>query len=408
MRVRLPLRRAVFWVHLSTGLVVGAVVAVMSLTGVLLAFEEQITAWADRRAVGALAAGERLPPSALVAAAAAAVPDADAAPTRLEVFADPRRPAEVRFGRSRTLLLDPASGRPLGEGAAAVRAGFDAVTAVHRWLGGEGRWRDVGRAVTGAANLAFGFLVLSGLYLWVPPLLDRRRVRNVAWFRRRLSARARDFNWHHVLGLWMAVPLLLVVLSGVVISYPWAGALLARLAGDAPPDPRTAGAAEAAAVPAAAPAFDAAALDAGWRRVAARHPGWTSLRLDLPEPGDAAAELTVQHGGRGRPDLRRRVRLGLADGAVLAVTTLADESRGRRLRSWLRWIHTGEAGGLPGQALAALASAAAVVLTWTGWALAWRRLVPRRRRAPAPHAPRSATEGPPRRRERDSLEEVIS
>jgi uncharacterized iron-regulated membrane protein len=405
--VRLPLRRAVFWVHLATGLLVGAIVAVMSLTGVLLAFEQQITGWADRRVVGPLAAtGERLPPSALAAAAAAAVPDA--APSRLEVFADPRRPAEVRFGRSRTLLVDPRSGRPLGAGAAVVREGFDVVTAVHRWLGGEGTWRALGRGITGAANLAFGLLIVSGLYLWVPPLLNRRRVRNVAWFRRGLSGRARDFNWHHVFGLWLAVPLLLVVLSGVVISYPWAGALLARLAGDAPPQPGGGRAAESTAAPAAAPAFDPAALDAGWRSVAAREDGWTSLRLDLPEAGDAAADLTVQHGGRGRPDLRRRVRLDLADGEVLEVTTLADESRGRRIRSWLRWIHTGEAGGLAGQGVAALASAGGMLLTWTGWALAWRRLFPRRRRSHDPRVPRTATAGPPRRSERETFEEMTS
>ena len=57
----------------------------------------------------------------------------------------------------------------------------------------------------------------------------------------------------------------------------------------------------------------------------------------------------------------------------------ASQSLGRRLRSWGRWVHTGEAGGLLGQTLAGLASAGAAVLVWTGCALAWRRLVPRRR-----------------------------
>ena len=46
---------------------------------------------------------------------------------------------------------------------------------------------------------------------------------------------------------------------------------------------------------------------------------------------------------------------------------------GRRIRSWLRFIHTGEAGGIPGQTIAGIASAGAAVLVWTGLMLAWRR-----------------------------------
>ncbi|HEX6736709.1 MAG TPA: PepSY domain-containing protein, partial [Vicinamibacteria bacterium] len=51
-----------------------------------------------------------------------------------------------------------------------------------------------------------------------------------------------------------------------------------------------------------------------------------------------------------------------------------------RLRSWMRWIHTGEAGGWPGQAVAGLASAGGALLVWTGLALAWRRWRAWRRR----------------------------
>ena len=48
--------------------------------------------------------------------------------------------------------------------------------------------------------------------------------------------------------------------------------------------------------------------------------------------------------------------------------------RGRQLRSWVRFTHTGEAFGLGGQTVAALASAGASLLVFTGLALALRRL----------------------------------
>jgi uncharacterized iron-regulated membrane protein len=49
-------------------------------------------------------------------------------------------------------------------------------------------------------------------------------------------------------------------------------------------------------------------------------------------------------------------------------------SPGRRLRTWIRFTHTGEAGGWLGQTIAALASLGGVVLVWTGISLALRRL----------------------------------
>jgi uncharacterized iron-regulated membrane protein len=50
-------------------------------------------------------------------------------------------------------------------------------------------------------------------------------------------------------------------------------------------------------------------------------------------------------------------------------------SRPANARSWLRFLHTGEALGLIGQAVAGAASAGSLVMIWTGLALAYRRLV---------------------------------
>ena len=43
----LPLRRFVFWMHLVAGVSAGLVVLMMSVTGVILAYEKQIIRWAD-------------------------------------------------------------------------------------------------------------------------------------------------------------------------------------------------------------------------------------------------------------------------------------------------------------------------------------------------------------------------
>ena len=383
LSVFLLLRRILFWLHLATGLVAGLVILIMSVTGVLLMYERQITEWADRgyRAAPPSPGAARLPAEALLGAVLAARPGSP--PTTLTVQSDPAASAAVSLGRGRTVYVSPYTGRILGEGSPQVRAFFRSVTDWHRWLGAGEESRDVGRKITGACNLAFLFLVLSGLYLWVPRDWTWRKVRGVLWFRRGLASKARDFNWHNVIGLWAWLPLVLIVFTGVLISYRWAGDLLERLAGGEPRARAAAGGGEGRRGPgrggegAGAPNLEG--LDELWARAERQVPGWRSVALRVPEAADAPVTFTILQGHRGRPDLRSQLTLDRGNGQVVTWEPFASQSLGRRLRSWGRWVHTGEVGGLLGQTLAGLASAGAVVLVWTGCALAWRRLVPRRR-----------------------------
>jgi uncharacterized iron-regulated membrane protein len=41
------LRKVIFWCHLPVGVIAGVVILIMCVTGVLLSYENQITAWAD-------------------------------------------------------------------------------------------------------------------------------------------------------------------------------------------------------------------------------------------------------------------------------------------------------------------------------------------------------------------------
>lgn len=53
-------------------------------------------------------------------------------------------------------------------------------------------------------------------------------------FRSGLRGKAREWNWHNVVGIWCALPLLVIVLTGVVMSFDWANALLFRVTGSTP------------------------------------------------------------------------------------------------------------------------------------------------------------------------------
>jgi len=354
----------------------GAVILVMSLTGVVLAFERQAIAFAERDLRARETQAQPLSPSKIVAAASAAAPGTPA--SSLVVRRDRLAPAAVAFGRERTLFVDRYSGAVLGEGARGLRRFFHVNEDLHRALA----LKAAGKKVTGAANLLFLFIVLSGLYLWIPRRRGRGSLRKVTLFRGGLRGRARDFNWHNVLGFWSFLPLVAIVFSGVVISYPWAGALVYRALGSEPPRPqgneregarRNQGGRESRER-----RDDASRLDRLWSsaltNAVGRTPEWQSISVRMPFPEKGPVTFAIDEGNGARPDKRSQLVLDPRSGRLVEHKTYAAQSAGQKARGWLRWIHTGEAGGLPGQIVAALASAAAVVLVWTGIALALRRL----------------------------------
>jgi uncharacterized iron-regulated membrane protein len=369
--MKLPLRRLIFWAHLAIGCSAAVVVAIMAATGVLLAFEPQLVAWAER-GVRSSPAGEGASPGLELALARAA--DTIGRPaTAVTLAADPSAPLVVSFGQDRTVLVDASTGAVLAPGSN-MRAAMRTVTAWHRWLGASGDQRELGGAVTGACNLAFLVLVVTGLYLWVPQAWTAAALRATTRFRRGLSGKARDFNWHNVFGLWAALPLLLVVASGVVISYDWAGDLVFRLAGSEPPARRSGGGSPGGArVEEPAAGYPLAGLDVLAAAARSRVDGWRTITARLADDPTAPVAFTILSGPRGRPDLRAQLTLA-RDGSVERWQPYEALDSGQKARSWLRWIHTGEAGGIPGQTVAGLAALASVLLAWTGVSLALRRL----------------------------------
>jgi uncharacterized iron-regulated membrane protein len=369
-------RTLLFWLHLSTGVTVGVVVLIMSITGVLLTYEKQITRWADTRGLeGAPPSpdAKRLDVATLVERAR---PAWKGAPSAITWRTASDAPVEVAFGRERTVYLNAYTGAVLGDGASGTRRFFRAVNDWHRWLGREGPRRALGRKITGFANVGFLFLVVSGLYLWWPRHWTSRTLRNVTLFRRGLRSKARDFNWHNVIGLWSWAPLVIVVASGVVISFPWASNLVYRVVGESAPTVRP----PAAPASAAVPTLDLSGLDALVDRAQQRSPDWRSVTLTLPTKPDAPATFAIDRGTGGQPQKRAELQLDRRSGEEVRWQPFSAGTPGRRLRTILRFAHTGEVLGIVGQTIAGLVSLGAVVLVYTGLALSLRRFVKWRRR----------------------------
>jgi uncharacterized iron-regulated membrane protein len=420
-RRSLPLRQIIFWLHLVTGITAGLVIGIMSVTGVLLAFERQIVAFAERdvRTVQPPASGVgRLDLDALIAKARISVPEGKLSGVMLR--AEPTATLIVNFGRERTVFVNPYTGEVLGEGAKTLRDFFHRVTDWHRWLGTEGESRDIGRAITGACNAAFVVMVVTGVYLWWPRRWTRQALQAVMVPHLRLRGKPRDWNWHNTVGFWSASLLICITLTGLVMSYQWANDLLYTLTGNIPP-PRPPGAAEGRSAAAdnrrneGGPRVAGSAPDGGAGRqsraegqaagerqgrtgeagstlqraslemlfaVAVQQaPHWRSMTIRLPQRGATQLTVALEAAKALHPYPRSILTLDAVTAAVVQWEPYASYNLGRTLRAWVRPVHTGEAGGVVGQMVAALASACGVLLVWTGLALAWRRFRARNARA---------------------------
>lgn len=369
-------RKTIFWAHLVSGVVAGLVVLMMSVTGVLLTYERQIISWADYRGYEPPTSEmTKLPIPAIVAAGNAY--DPEFSPSSIQVFSDPEKPAVLSAGRSGQLIIDPYTGEVLGSGAQGARDFFSLITGWHRWFNTSGENRDLARAITGASNLLFLFLVLSGIYLWLPSIWNWASFRARLFFRSgNLTTKARDFNWHHVMGFWSAIPLVVVVSTATVFYYPWANSIVYGVFGEEPPvrgGPR--GTSEQNVVENQPAAGEPLSWDALLSNAKLHLDDWQSITMSLAESTEPVTSFTLDQGDGGQPQLRHSLELNSSTGEVVGWEPFSSRTPGAQARSWVRYLHTGEALGFLGQTIAGLVSLFSVLLVWTGLSLAYRRLI---------------------------------
>lgn len=363
------IRKVIFWIHLLSGSVAGVVILMMSVTGVILTFQSQMVAF-DNRSYSTveppLPGAVRLDMDTIVNRANASEPEDEV--TSVTVRPNPKAAYVVNFGRTKTVFVDPYTGEVRGEGNTRLRDILRSVMYWHRWFGAEGDNRDIAMAITGAGNLAFCLLTITGIFIWWPRKHKLTTFKTNMIPKFKIHGKARDFNWHHTAGFWFLPVLFLISLSGIYISYSWAGDLVYTLTGTERP-------------PAQAPPPRGATWETpripleSFITVAKEQvPEWAYIKLDLPKTGAKTAILSISESDSRIPLTRSTLKLKTENAAVVEWVPFSGLNLGNRITTWLRWIHTGEAGGWIGQLIAGLATTAALVLGWTGLSLSYRRL----------------------------------
>jgi uncharacterized iron-regulated membrane protein len=208
------LRRAIFQLHLWSGIGIGLYVLLVSVTGSVLVYRNELFRAAVRDPIIVTASGPRLTDEQLTRAATRAYPGYVV--TDVSRYRDPDQAVSVSLKSDTDLkirLFDPYTGEDLGD---SVPLGIWLVSKLMELhddlLGG-----STGRAVNGVGALLIVVLACTGIVVWWPGIKTWRRSltvhRNVGWQR---------FTWHlhSMMGFWTSGFILLFAVSGAYLGNP--------------------------------------------------------------------------------------------------------------------------------------------------------------------------------------------
>jgi uncharacterized iron-regulated membrane protein len=208
------LRKALFQVHLWTGIGLGLYILLMSVTGSALIFRRELTRSLAREPRVAVGPGPRMSEDEVRQAAQRDYPEFQVA----EVWfrKNPDQAAEVRLSRRGSelrRLFNPYTGADLGN---SIRRPFRFVL----WL------VDLhdnlllarqGRLLNAAGGIFTLLMALTGAVIWWPGVDNWRRSLSFRW-----KTNPKGFNWtlHSALGFWSFAFFLMWAISGVYLSTP--------------------------------------------------------------------------------------------------------------------------------------------------------------------------------------------
>jgi uncharacterized iron-regulated membrane protein len=338
-------------------LIAGLFIAVVSLTGSVIVFRNEIELASSPRA-------ERTTVTVgldtLTRQVSYAVPGAQIRRVRFPESAGEPFIVQIESdGKQESLVCDASNGRVLGR----LNTRFVAwIIDLHRnLLNGK-----IGRKAVGVVGIILFTLAASGMLLW---LIGARNWRSWISVRPQGSSRRFHFELHRASGLWSFALLGLLSFTGIGLAYP--DTFRAALQQIVPGPP-----AVKAPKVSKADSKTLRSLDEYLRAGAAAMPEATPTEIRLPEKEKGPVDLRLHRAG----DLSRdgnHVYLEVSTAKVLGVSRLADQPLATRFFSAFSPLHYGEFGGMPIKVIWAIVGVMPSILLVTGFLTWWR---PRKRK----------------------------
>lgn len=210
--------------HLWLSIPFGIVITILCGTGAIMVFEKELQQMSNpSRYYANEVKGEPMPLSQLLPTVKKQLPDTmNISSVTIPWQANYNYTMGIEGGQRVTAMVDPFSGevREIVDGNSQSTF-FPTVRKLHRWLlvdteRGEFSW---GKFLTGISTLAFVFITITGIIIWMP--------KNIHSLKNRLSVKLKKggfrfwYDTHMAGGIYTAVFLLVFSITGLTWSFNW-------------------------------------------------------------------------------------------------------------------------------------------------------------------------------------------
>lgn len=366
------------WLHLWLGLISGAVVFIVSVTGCIYAFQREITDITQPYQFTQVQDKPYLPPSQLrtIAAKHAFGPEGETAVNKLTGVAyGPGKSAVINYGNRKdgfkAVYLNPYTGEVRGE-KDWNKDFFRFILNGHFYL-----WlpNEIGHPVVASAILIFVILLISGLVMWWPKNLKKANADKSFKIKWGASFKRVNYDLHNVLGFYVMLLALVIALTGLVWGFEWfaKGSYFVTSGGKSRPPVR-----EKVFSDSTATAMYAAPEDELFARMDKQYAGQYAY-LSVSFPSAKTDPVVVNFNPEDKTYYRRLFRYfdrnTLKEIPSNAMYSKAYEKGGLadKIYRMNYDIHVGAIGGLTGKFIAFFASFICASLPVTGFLVWWGR-----------------------------------
>jgi uncharacterized iron-regulated membrane protein len=358
--IKRNLRQRWLAVHLYIGLSLGLLLSVTGLTGSLLVFYIELDEWLNPELTVSQSSAGRQSYEAIFQSLLKAEPNRQHA-WRLELPEHPQRMISARYykpeetghhGFSPLLVsVDPFSGAVVAKrfwGQFAMTWLYD----LHYTL----LLDQIGKIVMAIVGLLFSVSLISGIYLWWPPL---HKLRSALSIKKSASAERLNYDLHKTGGIYNLIVLTMLAVTGIALEIPEyvnpAIGFFSPLR--KPPKPGSSPTAEDKRI-----SLDQAVAIAQQPFPTAR-PCW----IETPDGEKGSYRINLRQAGEpSRRFPKTNVWIDQFSGRILAVGDPEQHSTGDSVIAWLHPLHSGEALSMPGRLLVFVAGLACPLLFITG------------------------------------------
>ncbi|WP_221390397.1 PepSY domain-containing protein [Dyadobacter sp. NIV53] len=358
--------------HLYLGLTSGIVVFMVSLTGCILAFEQEIKSFTQPYMYVVPPADARvLPPSVLQASAEKALPGKQANGV---LYGVPTRNAEVGFYNFDPEYYYVVYVNPYTAEVQKVwnEDGdfFHFILHGHYYL-----WlpEKIGQVVVASSTLIFLVMLVSGLVLWWPKNKSAAKQRfSVKWD---AAWRRKNYDMHNVFGFYMMSIGFIFAITGLVWGFQWFSQSLYTVTGGKGSDAYYNPTSDTTALSVVSKPIQA--VDKAWHMLQKEYPGNKGINISIPHLKSesiysyvnfrAGTYYKVDYNYFDQHTLKRIKAVGPYSGKY------NEANFANTLRRMNYDIHTGAILGLPGKILAFCASLICASLPVTGFIIWWGR-----------------------------------